>query len=233
MGPRRFLLPGLALAMALAVTTPAFAHEAHEKAAAARAEAAAAASAAPVSNTAATPGAAPMSGMPGMAGSMDHASMMADGATADEPPKPMPQRLFSWMGRMHPAVVHFPIALFVIAGFLELAAVTLRRPVLTEGTRVLVALAAISALVAAALGWLSMGLPKPTEDLTHTWHRWLGTTIAVLGLLAWWAKEHWVRRPGRGRELLFAGILATTVGLVLTNAILGGALSHGMKHMMF
>lgn len=227
---RKFLPTGLAVAMALSVSAPAFAHEAHEKAAAARAQAAAAASAAPGSNMSATPGVAPM---PGMAGAMDHGSMMADGAMADEAPKPMPQRLFSWLGRMHPAAVHFPIALFIVAGFLEIAAVTLRRPVLTEGTRVLVALAAISALVAVAFGWLNMGLPKPTEDLTHTWHRWLGTSIAALGLLTWWAKEHWVRRPGRARELIFAVFLTTTVGVILTNAALGGALTHGMKHLMF
>lgn len=227
MGLRKFLPAALALAMALSVSAPALAHEAHEKQAAARAQAAAAASAAPGSDMSATPG------MGGMAGTMDHGGMMADAAMVDETPKPMPQRLFSWLGRMHPAVVHFPIALFVIIGFLEIAAVTLRRPVLTEGMRVLVALAAISALVAAALGWLSMGLPGPTEDLTHTWHRWLGTTIAALGLLTWWAKEYWVRRPGRARELLFAGVLATTVGSVLANAVLGGALSHGLKHMMF
>lgn len=226
MGLRKFLPAGLAVAMALSVSAPAFAHEAHEKAAAA-------ASAAPGSNMSATPGGAPMPGMAGTAGAMDHASMTADGAMADEAPRPMPQRLFSWLGRMHPAAVHFPIALFIVAGFLEIAAVTLRRPVLTEGARVLVALAAISALVAAALGWLSMGLPKPTEDLTHIWHRWLGTSIAALGLLTWWAKEHWVRRPGRARELLFAGVLTTTVGVILTNAALGGALTHGMKHLMF
>ena len=233
MGLRKFLPPGLAVAMALSVSAPAFAHEAHEKAAAARAQAAAAASAAPGSNMSATPGVAPMPGMAGTAGAMDHASMMADGAMSDAAPKPMPQRLFSWLGRMHPAAVHFPIALFIVAGFLEIAAVTLRRPVLTEGTRVLVALAAISALVAVAFGWLSMGLPKPTEDLTHTWHRWLGTSIAALGLLTWWAKEHWVRRPGRARELIFAAVLTTTVGVILVNAYLGGALTHGMEHLRF
>ena len=220
----------MAIAMTLALGGPALAHEAHEKQAAARVQAAAAASAPPGSTLSTQHGDA---AMPGMTGAMDHGGMMADGAMVDDGPKTVSQRLFGWLGRMHPAVVHFPIALFVVAGFLEAAALTLRRPVLTEGTRVLVALAAISAIVAAALGWLSMGLPGPTEDATHTWHRWLGSSIAGLGVLTWWAKEQGVRRPSRGREQLFVGLLATTVAFVMVNGLLGSVLSRGVKHLMF
>jgi uncharacterized membrane protein len=144
----------------------------------------------------------------------------------------MPQRLYRWLGAMHPAAVHFPIALFLVAALLEIAALTLRRPVLTQGTRVIIALAAISAVAAVALGWFAMGLPGK-DDVTHLYHRWLGTSIAVLGLLSWWAKEHWVRRPGRGRELIYIGLLTVTAAAVVVNGLLGGMLTHGMRHLMF
>lgn len=216
MSIRKFL-SGLALVMALTVSTPAFAHEDHDKQAAARAQAA--------------PGAAVpeggMKAMPGMAQDMDHGALMAD-----EGPKPMPQRLYRWLGAMHPAAVHFPIALFLVAAVLEIAALTLRRPVLTQGTRVIIALAAISAVAAVALGWFAMGLPG-SDDVTHTYHRWLGTSIAALGLLSWWAKEHWVRRPGRGREMIYIGLLTLTAAAVMVNGLLGGMLTHGMRHLMF
>jgi uncharacterized membrane protein len=217
MAIRKFL-PGLALALALSVSAPAFAHEAHEKAAAARTQVA--------TPTAAVPEGGVMA-MPGMAQDMDHGAMMAD-----EAPKPMPQRLYRWLGAMHPAAVHFPIALFLVAALLEIAALTLRRPVLTQGTRVIIALAAISALAAVALGWLAMGLPGK-DDVTHTYHRWLGTSIAALGLLCWWAKEHWVRKPGRDRELIYIGLLTVTAAAVVFNGLLGGMLTHGMRHLMF
>lgn len=216
MGLRK-CLPGLAVMLALLVSAPAFAHEAHDKQAAARAQAVASANAAPN---------AAMPAMPGMAG-MDHASMMAE-----EGPKPMPQRLYRWLGAMHPAAVHFPIALFLVAALLEIAALTLRRSVLTQGTRVIIALAAISSVAAVALGWFAMGLPGK-DDVTHTYHRWLGTSIAALGLLSWWAKEHWVRKPGRGRELIYIGLLTVTAAAVVLNGLLGGMLTHGMKHLMF
>ena len=218
MAMRKFL-SGLALAVALSVSAPAFAHEDHDKQAAARAQAAAVpAAAAPESG---------MMAMPGMAQDMDHGAMMAD-----EGPKPMPQRLYRWLGAMHPAAVHFPIALFLVAAILEIAALTLRRPVLTQGTRVIIALAALSSLAAVALGWFAMGLPGK-DDVTHTYHRWLGTSIAALGLLCWWAKEHWVRKPERGRELIYIGLLTLTAAAVIINGLLGGMLTHGMRHLMF
>ncbi|HBI17772.1 MAG TPA: hypothetical protein DDY79_00305, partial [Brevundimonas sp.] len=76
----RKLLSGIALVVALSVSAPAFAHEDHDKQAAARAQAAAPAGAVPEGGVMA---------MPGMAMDMDHGAM-----TADEGPKPMPQRLY-------------------------------------------------------------------------------------------------------------------------------------------
>ena len=104
MGSRK-IFSGLVLIVALLFSAPVFAHEAHEKQAAARAQAAASATA--------VPAAAPESGMtvdPGTAQDMDHSAMMAEEAR-----KPMPQRLYRWLGAMHPAAVHFPIALFLVA----------------------------------------------------------------------------------------------------------------------
>ncbi|MDI1328220.1 MAG: hypothetical protein PSV23_15615 [Brevundimonas sp.] len=217
MTTRKFL-SGLAFVLALSVSAPAFAHEDHDRQAVARAQAAAPAGAVPQGS---------MMAVPGMAQDMDHGAMMAE-----EGPRSVPQRLYRWLGAMHPAAVHFPIALFLVAALLEIAALTLRRPVLTQGTRVIIALAAISAVAAVALGWFAMGLPGK-DDVTHAYHRWLGTSIAALGLLSWWAKEHWVRRPGRGRELIYIGLLSVTAAAVVVNGLLGGMLTHGMRHLMF
>lgn len=203
----------------LVTAAPALAHEDHDKAAAVPAAAAV---------------------HPGMTGAMGDATVLMDHDGANHggmemgPPKPMPQRLYSWLGRWHPAVVHFPIALFLITGVLEAAAVFGRRAWLTDGTRVLVGLAALSALVAAGLGWLAMGLPGPAQDLTHTLHRWIGTAIALVGLITWWAKERSMRSgTGQAGRRLYAALLTLIVAAVLVNAYLGGALTHGANHLRF
>jgi hypothetical protein len=77
-----------------------------------------------------------------------------------------------------------------------------------------------------------MGMPG-RDDATHASHRWLGTSIAALGLLSWWAKEHWVRRPGPGRERVYIGLLTLTAVAVVINGLLGGMLTHGVRHLMF
>ncbi len=216
MGLRK-MLAAFAVLVAVSVSGPALAHEAHDP------PAAVSVAAAPMADGHGSD----MAGMPAVSAGMDHGGISADAA-----PRTMSQRLVRWLGAMHPAAVHFPIALFLVAAVLEIAALTLRRPVLTQGTRVIIALAAISAVGAVVLGWFAMGLPG-SDDVTHTYHRWLGTSIAALGLLSWWAKEHWVRKPGRKRELLYIGALTLTASAILVNALLGGILTHGMKHLMF
>jgi len=198
--------------------TPALSHEEHEQQA--RAE-----EAARQAELAAGDGGAVAAAMPA---GMDHAAMQP----AQEP-RSFASRLYRWLGAWHPAVVHFPIALFMVAAGLELAALTLRRQVLRQGTRALIAVAAVSAVVAATMGWFAMGLPSGRDDLTHSWHRWLGTAVAVFGLLSWWAKEFWERQPTRQRDLLYAALLATTVAGILINAFLGGVLTHGAQHLAF
>lgn len=98
----------------------------------------------------------------------------------------------------------------------------------------LIGLASVSAIGAASLGWLAMGLPGPGEDLTHTLHRWIGTGIAIAGLLAWWVKERTIQtnRPAWARPV-YAVLLVSIIAAVLLNGFLGGVLSHGVDHLRF
>ena len=188
-------------------------------------------------HAAAAPAAIAATGDDTMVG-MDHSAggAMAEAMSPEAPPalpKTLSERLLNWLGRWHPSVVHFPIALFVVTALLEAAARVLRRPQLAEGARVSIALAAISAVVAAGLGWLAMGLDLAKDDQLHQLHRWIGTGLAPLALLAWWTKEAVERHPTQGRHLAYAGVLGAVVILILINGYLGGALVHGANHMAF
>lgn len=160
----------------------------------------------------------------------NHHSMMG---AMHGPPLTGMARFMNWLGRFHPILVHFPIALFVVAGGLELAGLMLKKPTLVQGTRLLVALAAISALVAVGAGWLLMGFNIAKDNDLHRAHRLLGTTIMVLGFATWWANERFLKLRGRGPALIYGALLVSTILAIGINGYLGSALVRGMRHMMY
>ncbi len=166
--------------------------------------------------------------------SSPEAQMAAEGHAMDEaPPKTFGGRLVNWLGKWHPSLVHFPIALFLVAGLLEARAVLLRKARLSEATRIMVGLGALSALAAIVLGWMAMGWTYGRYDRLHTAHQTLGTSIALLALGTWWAHETWLKGQGRAIGWLYALLLTGTVAAIAINGFMGGALVRGLDHLNF
>ena len=139
----------------------------------------------------AAPGAAAASGAP-MAGH-DMSNMM-EKMDADRGEMSTFERLLDWIGRLHPIVIHFPLAFFPAALFT--AVVGRRRPAFAAPVQFLVVAGGIIAPVAMVLGWLAGGLTLTDTDPLLRVHRWLGTAIGLSGLaLAIWA---W-KRPEEDR----------------------------------
>ena len=136
------------------------------------------------------------------------------------------ERLADWFGRLHPMVVHFPIAFFPAA--LVTAIAGRRRPAFATPVQFLVVVGGIFAPIAAGAGWLA-GLGAD-PDVILSYHRWLGVAIGVagagLGLWAW-------RRPweDRGAGMILALTIMTIA--IAIQGFLGAGLTHGMEHMMF
>lgn len=136
------------------------------------------------------------------------------------------ERLFGWFGRLHPLIVHFPIAFFPAALFT--AVVGRRRPAFAAPVQFLVVAGGIFAPVAAATGGLA-GISADAEPIL-AFHRWLGIAVSItgagLGIWAW-------RRPweDRGAGMIIALILMTIA--IAVQGFLGAGLTHGMDHMMF
>lgn len=136
------------------------------------------------------------------------------------------ERLFGWLGRLHPMVVHFPIAFFPAA--LLTAIVGRRRPAFSAPVQFLVVAGGIFAPIAAAAGWLAGMGADPDPILTY--HRWLGVGIGIagfgLGIWAW--KRPW---EDRGAGMILALTIMTIA--IAVQGFLGAGLTHGMDHMMF
>ena len=134
--------------------------------------------------------------------------------------------LTDFLGRLHPALVHFPIALFLVAGFAEL--ILFARPAsgLEPTVRFLVSTGAAGGILAAVLGWLAGGIRMSDRSETLGLHRWTGTGIAVAGLVA--ALLAYRAQPDRSLlRIVIAGIAAA----LLFQGYWGAEMSMGPNHM--
>jgi len=135
-------------------------------------------------------------------------------------------RIFRWLGKFHLLVLHFPIALIMVAGIGEAWSIWKRNPIPSESVRFCLCLGAIAAVPTAGLGWLfaaaGNGVGSPQLLM---FHRWLGTTAAVWLVLTAVYAERDVRRGLRSwhvRLLLMCGLVITAL-----TAHLGGLLARG------
>lgn len=203
-----------AAVLLVSLSTPATAHKEHKKKQ-------------PVAAQMVQPGAKPnepaSTQMPAGHDKMD--GMMAD-AEMDRSGMPFVVRLADWFGRLHPAIVHFPIAFFPAA--LVTAIVGRRRPAFATPVQFLVVAGGIFAPIAAAAGWIAGLSAEPDQVLTY--HRWLGIALGIagagLGVWAW--KRPW---EDRGAGMILALTLMTIA--IAAQGFLGAAITHGMEHLMF
>ncbi len=136
--------------------------------------------------------------------------------------------LDAWLtlaGRMHPFLIHFPVALVLVAFAAELWRLVTRRAGPSPITIPLVAIAACGAVAAAATGWLFAASGGEDGDWTLWLHRWGGTLCAVQLLGVWWLARRTVREPGPTRR--FRAALAVGATLIAGVGHFGGELVYG------
>jgi mono/diheme cytochrome c family protein/uncharacterized membrane protein len=158
-----------------------------------------------------------------------------EGPTPAEPAEAKPpggffEKMTRWLGRSHPAAVHFPIALLTAAAVAELLRMLTRKPAFDAVSRFCVWFGTLTAVVAGILGWLLGGFHLADASRVMMTHRWLGSsTIACAGLVLLISEVS--RRPDRGRtRLWFRVSLLVLAVLALATGFFGGAVVHGLDH---
>jgi uncharacterized membrane protein len=160
------------------------------------------------------------------AGQAESMAEMADEHHEDRSKMSTAERLLDWLGRLHPIIVHFPIAFFPAALFT--AIVGQRRPAFAAPVRFLVIAGGVIAPVAAMLGWLDAGFDPASDDWLLQTHRWLGTGFGIVALLLGiWA---WRRPDQVGGKAMLAALTIVTAAIVVQGWF-GGAMVHGADHM--
>lgn len=149
-----------------------------------------------------------------------------------DPSKPFPQRLASWLGRLHPSVVHFPIAMFIGAFFVEMFGLWRRSSSYQHAAYVMLVVGALGAVAAAFLGWFAGGFYLTDRNPVLATHRWLGTLIAIAGLVIVFAASRRRRFPEKSRTILLLALGLITIAVSI-QGFLGGTFMHGgMRHLM-
>lgn len=134
--------------------------------------------------------------------------------------------LWELVGRLHPLIVHFPIALIVVAAVLELFTFRKFNSKIRPGIFMLAVIGAVSALLAAPMGWLLASHEGTSGEILEL-HKWIGIGTAVLSviLLAFlpFGKRELKAFQIKGFRLT---LFVTAIGVSLAGHF-GGALTHG------
>jgi uncharacterized membrane protein len=140
---------------------------------------------------------------------------------------PFLEHLLAWLGKFHVLVVHFPIALLVVAASGELWSLYrgIRHPV--SAVRFCVLFAAAGGMAGTMLGWLHAAFSGYAASASQTLalHRWTGTTAGVLAVCLAALSELDARRGVR--STLFRILLFLAALLVSIAGHLGGTLVYG------
>ena len=126
---------------------------------------------------------------------------------------------------LHPATVHFPIALLLMAALTELFVMARRTPEREAAVKIMTYGGAAGAVGAALFGWIHTGLWFGGDTVMQL-HRWNGMLIAALGLAAAWIAY---RNPQS--RIVLRLTLFLLAALLIVQGYMGGELAHGLNHL--
>jgi uncharacterized membrane protein len=121
------------------------------------------------------------------------------------------------IGRLHPLLIHFPIALVIAAVAAEAGAMITRDARWRQVGITNVRAGALFAVLAVLAGWSFAPAGAVDPSVLLQWHRWVGTTAAILSVTAAMAAGGAGRNATRARlvyrlALFGAGVLVGITG---------------------
>lgn len=142
----------------------------------------------------------------------------------------------SWLprlsGRGHVVLVHFPIALLIVAAACEFWNALRRRTDPSRSGLTCLVLGALGAGVSAATGWINADLEGARTSVAETLslHRWVGVAAAGASLLTALVIAPLLRPGGRGPIGAYRAGVVISAALVGVAGHFGGSLVHGENY---
>jgi uncharacterized membrane protein len=132
----------------------------------------------------------------------------------------------AFIGKFHPLLVHFPIALVLAAAAAELVAIATPRPAWRTVAVANIRAGAAIGIVTAITGWLFASSPAVDVTTSLEWHRWLGLAGAA-GAIGAALLSSRLHGASRRSALAYRCLLFVTALLVAITGHLGGTLVWG------
>lgn len=156
------------------------------------------------------------------------------GAVADAKSAAPAVKQFDWrkfLAPFHSVVLHYPIGFVTMAFVLEVYSLRHGSPQLRKIVTLVTLLTAVSAFLAAGLGWLRAaegGYDPRTLEL----HRWYGIGVVAITFVALWIQRGINRsESGGGWLLLYRVLLVLNLGVLVVAGHEGGNLTHGSNYL--
>ena len=133
--------------------------------------------------------------------------------------------LWTFFGRLHPLIVHFPIALLIIVAFLELLLLKKRTQEMRSAINILLIIGCFSAVLAAIFG-LFLKAEDDYAGSALAIHQWSGIATAVLSAITLWLHRRVVQANGHAIKSYRIFLISTVVGVSIAGHY-GATLTHG------
>jgi uncharacterized membrane protein/YHS domain-containing protein len=143
--------------------------------------------------------------------------------------------VITFLGKFHPVVVHFPIALILTGFFFAWLTLFYKKEIFEQAGIWITYLAALSAVVGVLLG-LAAGSEASYPELLagyFSWHRILGISTGVLSLLSAYLAFRFHRNPSSRNGWCFRVSLLLAAALVGITGHFGATLIYGPDHFSF
>ncbi len=134
-----------------------------------------------------------------------------------------------FIGRFHPLIVHLPIGFLLLAGLMQLLALTSKKNYrkLAPAISFTVFWGACACVAACLMGWL-LARGGGYDEETLFWHKWLGIGLTILTFFGWLLKNRKSRLPNS----VFYFTLGLMILLITATGHLGGNLTHGSTYLL-
>ncbi|MFN5422079.1 MAG: DUF1549 domain-containing protein [bacterium] len=138
--------------------------------------------------------------------------------------------LWTFLGRLHPLMVHFPVGLLIFAALLEFFTLKNFNSALRPGINLLIIAGVATSALSVAFGLLLAQDGDYGEDLLFL-HQWIGIATFLVGIVSWYQLKGAIKENAHKKIQSYRLFLFLTAIGVSVAGHFGASLTHGKDYL--